>query len=722
MELELFRVDYNIVGITSKSCLKLLPYTKIGEQQKVVVADNEGILQVFAVKKEDIQLQFKTLPGHKITSVQLSGEPGTMSDKIFISSENEVRGFTKKGKLFLSFDSNMTEPITSMYVLGNDLFLCGKHTYNHYKDCKDIGSYLCGDCIVDVIALHINKTHRLVALIACEGRMIRALEHARVTLSMEVESSPTVLHIYEDNDTKLVIFGTVDGRIGLLDIEKTQSFNKWIIQDNRFSSAISCIDSYKMVQNEHQNIIVGRQDGNIEVYSINLGDNETSALLHTTNCNESVTSLCCGIVGEANYDEILVATYTGRIFGLTTQTVERNITTDSKNYYFTTESAQKIVKLKNEVEELQMRVGKEREKYQASTHSYMEEMSAIPLLSIRDSMVQSKQDASYVLTLEVPTAIDNVLLQSNVPVDLLDVEKNSAVVSFSEAEPHNGNFLLATYRCQVNTNRLELKIRTIEGQYGTLQAYVTPIIQPKCCQVRQFEIKPLSMHFRVHSIEKKRPYNLLAIKGLFSLAEIHSWVFQCIPEVPEKPQFVDTTTTLFFQSTFLGTHLECNFQKGEAKFASDNISTISIIREFLTKETTKKKIKIDISIVVNDDSINHILKLIDPKLQSHAKLSKEVLLLDALHELGVNDTETVQALSTKYQVLLEKEKELRAEFSNQPAYLDRLYGIITDLYIDYYKFKGVSVKSRIPKLLTILDNYDYKNLLLFFRPDFEMLD
>lgn len=60
-----------------------------------------------------------------------------------------------------------------------------------------------------------------MSLIACEGRMIRVLEHARVTLSMEVESSPTALHIYEDEDSnKSVLFGTIDGRIGILDVEK----------------------------------------------------------------------------------------------------------------------------------------------------------------------------------------------------------------------------------------------------------------------------------------------------------------------------------------------------------------------------------------------------------------------------------------------------------------------------------------------------------------------
>lgn len=48
------------------------------------------------------------------------------------------------------------------------------------------------------------------------------------------------------------------------------------------------------------------------------------------------------------------------------------------------------------------------------------------------------------------------------------------------------------------------QIRSIEGQYGTLQAYVTPRIQPKTCQVRQYHIKPLSLHQRTHFIDQDR--------------------------------------------------------------------------------------------------------------------------------------------------------------------------------------------------------------------------
>lgn len=50
-------------------------------------------------------------------------------------------------------------------------------------------------------------------------------------------------------------------------------------------------------------------------------------------------------------------------------------------------------------------------------------------------MVLCKEDASYNLTIEIPSPIEFVLLQSDVPIKLLDVDKNTAVVSFSPCEP-----------------------------------------------------------------------------------------------------------------------------------------------------------------------------------------------------------------------------------------------------------------------------------------------
>lgn len=39
---------------------------------------------------------------------------GSNFDKIFVATENIVKGYTKKGKMFLSFDTNLTEAIKCM--------------------------------------------------------------------------------------------------------------------------------------------------------------------------------------------------------------------------------------------------------------------------------------------------------------------------------------------------------------------------------------------------------------------------------------------------------------------------------------------------------------------------------------------------------------------------------------------------------------------------------
>ena len=69
-------------------------------------------------------------------------------------------------------------------------------------------------------------------------------------------------------------------------------------------------------------------------------------------------------------------------------------------------------------------------------------VSAIPKLNINDRFTLSQSDASYLLSLELETPIDNVLLQSDCPVDLLDVEKNSAVVSYSSCDPEVSEWVI----------------------------------------------------------------------------------------------------------------------------------------------------------------------------------------------------------------------------------------------------------------------------------------
>ncbi|KAI1883698.1 hypothetical protein AGOR_G00234230 [Albula goreensis] len=714
MELNLNRVDYMQVGVTSQKTMRLLPAIGRKATQKVAVADQDGVITCFGMKKGEAVPVFKTLPGQKITRLDLGGALGTPQEKIFVAAGSEVRGYTKKGKQFLSFEANLAESIKAMYVSGADLFVCASYIYNHYCDCKDQDYYLSGDKINDIVCLPAEGPVRIVPVLACQDRVLRVLQGSELNYEVEVSGPPSVLELNSKDGgsgTREVLYGTADGKLGLVKINETSSDQRWELDNEKKKGGILCIDTFDILGDGVREILVGRDDGTVEVYGLDSSSEPTLRFEHVL--SESVTSIQGGCVGKENYDEVLTATYTGWVTGLTTEPQQEEAG-PGEEMKMSQETQNKVAALRAELEQLQLKVLQEREKYQQTSQSSTA-LSAVPVFSVNDKLTLCQDDASYSLTLEVQTAIDNLLLQSDVPIDLLDVDKNSAVVSFSEcdSEQPNGNFLLATYRCQANTTRLELKVRSIEGQYGTLQAYITPRLQPKTCQVRQYQIKPLSLHQRTHSIDQDRPMNTLTLIGQFSLAEIHSWVVFCLPEVPEKTP-AGETVTFYFQNTFLGTQLETTYSKGEGNFKSDNISTISILKDVLSKEATKRKINLNISYDINEESVSHTLKMIHPKLEYQLLLAKKVQLIDALKELQVHEG-NADFLIPEYRSILDESTHLLEEYKKQPAHLERLYGMITDLFIDKFKFKGQNVKTKVSMLLEILDNYDLNSLMNFFN-------
>jgi Bardet-Biedl syndrome 7 protein len=100
-----------------------------------------------------------------------------------------------------------------------------------------------------------------------------------------------------------------------------------------------------------EELIVGRRDGTIQVFSMMLENNDLEMdcqqLLYEENFNESISCIFGGFVGVAGYTEIIACTYTGKIFGLTTRTLG-DILTDAKssNYEVVTDASQRIQKLK----------------------------------------------------------------------------------------------------------------------------------------------------------------------------------------------------------------------------------------------------------------------------------------------------------------------------------------------------------------------------------------
>ena len=130
MELSLERLDLTQVQPTARKTTRLLPKGK-KRQQTVVVGDQSGSLLAFTMKRDTLEQVFKApLADVGISRVELGGANDTDRDKIFVAASGTIRAYTRKGKEFLRFNTNLTEPIKSMWVGEEEIHTGGEFMYN----------------------------------------------------------------------------------------------------------------------------------------------------------------------------------------------------------------------------------------------------------------------------------------------------------------------------------------------------------------------------------------------------------------------------------------------------------------------------------------------------------------------------------------------------------------------------------------------------------------
>ena len=427
-------------------------------------------------------------------------------------------------------------------------------------------------------------------------------------------------------------------------------------------------------------------------------------------------------------------------------------------------------------------------------------------------------DASYLLTLECEAAIDCVLVQSDIPLDLMDCERNSAVVSFNDpqyemttfvgqpdgqqqvqTQSNSSNGMLATFRCQADTRQLQIRVCTIEGHFGLIRVYVLSRLTPKVCQVRHFTVKALSLHKRKYfdarrkltsqswaSESKSRlddldeqdellddmpgdvrrsrhqtpgseektignettpANNQMVLLGSFSLAEAHSWLYNALPEVPEKLTFT-SGTVYTFECKLTGSSLRVQLTKGRLNITSTSVSSISILKEFCTREATRKSIAVELKVRLSQESLGVCLAGVFRRLKPLIRRKHYRQMQEAIAELSVGNPDEALAMATELGIerrTLDRIRRLQPSSSGEEMggggsgvtamddedgvgngggedeqsqtsgndsvnELERLYGLIADLYIDFQKLKGnagrtfiQSVRSRVGDMIALIE-------------------
>jgi len=737
MELDLSSTSLlQVQSIPALNTLTLLNASKKG-RQKIAVGDSSSSVYCYEIKRGSPVSIFKhksrsnknsVTSSKGIYALALGGEKHK-KDKLFASTGRSVIGINKKGKNFFELSSNLEESIENLHVEETTIWTGCEYIYNRYDDGNDVEFFQCPDKVNALEYNYFSRKDEYDALLGCQDRCIRIVAAGKLVNQIAVSGSVTSVGCYDrssTDDLKKCVFGTKNGSVSMIRIGADGASAGWTATipegKQKGKSSINCIDFYDISKDGVDDIIVGDDDGNVRVFGFDM--NPDVPTMQFNKCiEESVSSVKCGCVNSPDYDEIVVAGFSGKLLSYTNEPLNtKDANDDYGRTHATINNENQIRSMTKDLDEMEKQLAKKKE--QCSKREGRDGLGMVaPTFEAKCDFSLDEEEGAYLINIEIPLNINNVLLTSSVHVDLLDVDGNSATVSKSPPDVANNNMLLACYRLQDPNSRLQMKVRTNEGEYGELKATVVAETKPKSAVVVTFPVKPLSLHCRALTLkqeEQERLMNTLTLKGSFKRNVAHDWITASLPDIPPyQEDEKEEGKKICFRNVFSGSLLKIEYRTDLIVVESDNISTLAIFKEVVSRESTKRRIYVSDSVEVKNETIPGFLHLLHARLQHLLALSRQVEILASLEELNSSESEEATWLSPEYKLVLKNADQIRLEHKEAPQMMAYLSGIISDLFVDRHKLRGIDVKHRLPELQGIIACYDFDQLLSVFSDKFE---
>lgn len=454
-----------------------------------------------------------------------------------MSHSQRIVGLTKRGKEFFKLTSSLTETIQSIWVEDTRIWTGCENIYNLYDNGKDAAYFISKGQINDLVVTNFTRDNEFDTILACQDKYIRIIRISQLFLEIPTNYSVTsIAHFKLDKEISLVgkkpayiVYGTSKGTLGMVEVTMQATYEHlWEIDDGEKRSTITCIKVYDINKDGINEIIIGRDDGRVEVYKLQSDIYAEPAKIFIKDIGQSVRSIECGIVNTPDFVEIVIASYSGKVISFTSEPIKGRAQEDTYGRTIqTVNNENRIKSLRKEVEELRKKVEKEREKLK-KLNGGTSIVSSANLKGPSDFPVNSQFDldpvlAAYTLSIELQLPIDFIILKSPVMLDLVESDSGNSVLSVTPANlvsgassENDGGKFVAVFRCQSQERRLSLVLRTNEGEFGDLIVTIVAATAPKAAKIVKYELKPLSLHAKQHALsaeELNRPRNRIRYTG-----------------------------------------------------------------------------------------------------------------------------------------------------------------------------------------------------------------
>mmetsp|Transcript_9938 Transcript_9938/g.16708 ORF Transcript_9938/g.16708 Transcript_9938/m.16708 type:complete len:261 (+) Transcript_9938:225-1007(+) len=260
-------------------------------------------------------------------------------------------------------------------------------------------------------------------------------------------------------------------------------------------------------------MVVARSDGRIEIYQY-LYESPFPTLCFETKVKSTITSIDAGHITMTSSKDILLSCYDGKILAIidskkfkeqgmmaneNLEKGENRIADTVELKYLEYEKKQRTDEMKEEVEELEkqlLQMEQENNKLELAQRKSKQEngagdkaptssVIAIDQFKVSYNLNLLPEEGAYIMTIDSQLPISQLIMQSKQNLDILEVKNNTARIQRC-GEIQDPNISSLTYLviegegAESHINRIEVKIRTSEGQQGNIQLIVLPKNSQAC--------------------------------------------------------------------------------------------------------------------------------------------------------------------------------------------------------------------------------------------------
>lgn len=194
---------------------------------------------------------------------------------MFLSHSQRIVGLTKKGKEFFKLTSSLTEAIQNIWVEDTRIWTGCECIYNLFDNGADTAYYISKDVINDLLIAKVTRDKDYDTVLGCQDSCIRIIHGSDLFLEIPTQSPVTALGFVEiESDAPSgfkaptgLVYGAANGALGFFQVFSNKEVtNIWTVDDGTRRSPITCLCVADLTSDGLKEIIVGRDDGRVEVF------------------------------------------------------------------------------------------------------------------------------------------------------------------------------------------------------------------------------------------------------------------------------------------------------------------------------------------------------------------------------------------------------------------------------------------------------------------------